>query len=296
MRLFLQRSNARTIPADYQGDVLVWDIDKTYLDTRFSSWRGLVSIPFEAAIDKRAVAGAVPLLRALRHGRGEQSALVPLYFVSGSPPQLRSIVERKMTLDGVEFDGITFKDQWALVRDLRPRAVKEQIGYKLTALLLYRREIANGARYFFFGDDVESDAEVFALFGEVCAGLRGMALAQRLRAAHVDPVDVENICQLSHDLAVTDNPVERIFIYLEKGRAPSSFTEPRVVPAHSFLQTALVLAHMGRIRPQIIATVAADVRKAGAGDTQIEEWINDAKERFDVPDTLTAWVWSDEAR
>jgi hypothetical protein len=79
------RSNDRRLPPDYTGDVLLWDIDKTYLDTHFSSWRGLLAIPFDMAVDKRAVPGAVPLLRALRRGPGERSVLVPLYFVSGSP-------------------------------------------------------------------------------------------------------------------------------------------------------------------------------------------------------------------
>src|SRR5687767_10422110 len=121
--MMIDRSNDRRIPSDYRGDVLVWDIDKTYLDTRFSSWRGLAAIPFELAIDKEALPGAVPLLRALRRGPGDRTALVPLYFVSGSPPQLRRVIERKMILDGVEFDGITFKDQLGLLRSGRVRAI-----------------------------------------------------------------------------------------------------------------------------------------------------------------------------
>src|SRR5437868_8900070 len=97
----IQRSNERRLTAEYRGDILLWDIDKTYLDTRFSSMRGLLAIPFEFAIDKRTIPGAAVLLRALRRGSGEESALVPLYFISGSPPQLRRVVERKMLLDGV---------------------------------------------------------------------------------------------------------------------------------------------------------------------------------------------------
>ncbi len=173
---FLSQTNDRTLPATFAGDVLIWDIDKTYLDTQFSSWRGLLRIPLELAVDKRSIPGSVPLLRALRHGGLVEPSIVPPYFIRGSPVQLRNTIERKMTLDGVDYDGITFKDQWGLVRAGRPGDIKAQVGYKLKALLAYKRRIPDGARFLMFGDDVESDAEVFLLFGEVCAGLRANAL------------------------------------------------------------------------------------------------------------------------
>ena len=65
---FLQRANERRLDPDYTGEILLWDIDKTYLDTHCSSWRGLARIPFELAIDKVTVPGSVPILRALRRG------------------------------------------------------------------------------------------------------------------------------------------------------------------------------------------------------------------------------------
>ncbi|MBM4281799.1 MAG: hypothetical protein FJ137_13910 [Deltaproteobacteria bacterium] len=107
---FIRRTNDRRLPDGWVGGVMVGDIDKTYLDARFSSLRGLLAIPFEFAIDKRHVAGTVPLRRALRVGPDPQHPrLTPLYFVSGSPPGLRAVVERRMTLGGVQFDGITFR-------------------------------------------------------------------------------------------------------------------------------------------------------------------------------------------
>ena len=51
-----------------------------------------------------------------------------------------------MTIDGVEFDGITFKDQLALAKQRNFAAIRKQVGYKLTALLLYRAEVPNAAR------------------------------------------------------------------------------------------------------------------------------------------------------
>ena len=282
---FMERTNQRTLPPDYTGDILVWDIDKTYLETRFSSFRGLLGIVAEAALDKEAVPGAVPLLRALRRGGGPQTRLVPLYFVSGSPPQLRGILERKMTLDGVQYDGITFKDQLALLRARRPRAIKEQVGYKLSALLLYRRETPDGARWLLFGDDVERDAEVFTLFGQVCAGLRGAALAQQMRGmGGMDP-EVATAVALAEPLPVTANPVRCVFIRLDRGRDPATFP-PGVMAVHSFLQAALVLHHMGCVQADDIAAVAQDLRRAHTPEAQITAWLEDAHTRLGVPQPL----------
>jgi hypothetical protein len=255
---FVQRSNDRLLPADFDGDIYVWDIDKTYLDTRFSSVRGLLGIPFELAIDKRALPGTVPLLRGLRHGPDEESALCPLYFISGSPKELRRIVERKMTLDGVQFDGITFKDQWGLLKAGRPKGITEQVGYKLKALLLYRREHPVGARYTLFGDDVERDLDSFLLFGEVCAGLRGPDLRRRLQAMGVHGRDVDEATSLADALAVVDDPVEHVFIHEVRGGRLSS-SDPRVHVSPSFLDHARTLFSLGKIRHEDVEAVRADV-------------------------------------
>ena len=246
-RTFIDRSDDRTLPLDYAGDVCVWDIDKTYLDTRFSSVRGLLGIPFELAIDKRAVAGTVPLLHGLRHGPREESALVPLYFISGSPRQMRRVVERKMTMDGVQFDGITFKDQLGLLKAGRLRGLVEQIGYKLQALLLYRRDHPRGVRYLLFGDDVEMDLDAFLLFGQVCAGLRGPGLRERLRSLGVHRDDVEIVCSLADGLAVEPDPVAQVFIHQVRGGGGNK-GDARVHVAASFADHARTLLALGKIR------------------------------------------------
>lgn len=255
---FIDRSNDRKLAPDWRGDIYVWDIDKTYLDTRFSSLRGLLAIPFELAIDKRALPGTVPLLRGLRHGAGEESVIAPLYFISGSPKHLRSIVERKMTLDGVQFDGITFKDQLGLVKARRPKGITEQVGYKLKSLLLYRREHPTGARYSLFGDDVERDLDSFLLFGEVCAGLRGPALRDRLAELGVHDTDVHEAASIADTLPIEPDPVERVFIHeVRGGRVRSS--DPRVLAAPTFLEHARVLHTLGKIRAGDVDAVALEV-------------------------------------
>lgn len=259
---FLERTNERKLPADWAGDIYVWDIDKTYLDTRFSSLRGLLSIPFELAIDKRALPGTVPLLRGLRHGAGEESSIAPIYFISGSPKHLRGIVERKMTLDGVQFDGITFKDQLGLLKARRPKGITEQVGYKLKALLLYRREHPAGARYTLFGDDVERDVDSFLLFGEVCGGLRGPALRQRLVSMGVHDRDVHEAASIADTLPLESDPVARVFIHEVRGGRITS-KDARVLAAPNFLEHARVLRDLGKVRDVDVDAVALEVAARG---------------------------------
>jgi hypothetical protein len=286
MSLLIERSNDRKFAPDFSGDLFVWDIDKTYLDTHFSSFRGLLSIPLEFAIDKRAMPGAVPLLRALRRGSGEKSMVNPLYFVSGSPPQLRSVIERKMLLDGVDFDGITFKDQWGLVRAGRGKEIKEQVGYKVAALLMYQQELPVTVKYFFFGDDFESDALAFLLFGEIMGGLRGAPLTERLRSLGVSAPRLQNIRDFSDPMPVIKDPVENVFIQLVKGVDPASFKDPRVVPSRSFLQSALFLAKINKIRTQDVAAVADDLRRRRVTEAVITSQLDDARDRLQIPEDL----------
>ena len=94
----LDRTQERIFPPDFSGRIYVWDIDKTYLASDIDSLRGLLAIPLEFAVDKRNVAGTPALLRALRRGVAPVGLTDanPIYFVSASPPQLRSVIERKM--------------------------------------------------------------------------------------------------------------------------------------------------------------------------------------------------------
>ena len=291
MTSFIRQTNDRQLDPEYCGDILLWDIDKTYLDTHFSSKRGLITIPFETAIDKRSVPGAPPLLRALRRGSGSPNALVPLYFVSGSPPQLQRVIEKRMTMDGVQYDGLTFKDQWALLRAGRPQDIGRQVGYKMKALLSYWKIFPRNTRWWMFGDDVEDDAEAFVLFGRVCAGFRQEALDEELRQRRVHPHDRTEIHTLLLDEPVGPNPVERVLIHLTRNSPPERFTHlSQVVACQSHLQSALVMATHDKIRPDAITAVARDLRQRGISEAIIETEIIDAEHRLKIPETLTVRV------
>jgi phosphatidate phosphatase APP1 len=182
----------------------IWDIDKTYLDTHFSSLGGLAWIPFEFGVDKRAVPGTVPLLHALRRGP-DGRAFHPLYFVTASPHQIRRSVTKKMLLDGVEFDGIVFKDWGAVLRRGGPRRLKEHLAFKLGALLVMAADLPREITLHLFGDDAEADPLAYCLFADVAAGrIRGDALRDRLRAQGVREATIGPLLEAAEGLPAVD--------------------------------------------------------------------------------------------
>jgi hypothetical protein len=70
----MSTGNERDLKEGYDGPVFVWDIDKTYLSTNFSSLGGLLRIPLEFAVDKIANPGMPEVIRGLRRGPGEEYA------------------------------------------------------------------------------------------------------------------------------------------------------------------------------------------------------------------------------
>ena len=255
----LSRTQDRTFEPGFSGDVFYWDIDKTYLATEFETLGGLLTTSMEMAVDKRNVAGTGILLRALRRGI-DQAAFVsnPIYFVSASPKQMRRVLEEKMLLDGVEFDGITLKVHVGLLRSGRVRQFRDSIPYKLTALLLYRRELPWNVREILFGDDSEADPLIYALYADIVAGrLRGDDLRYTLKKPEVERKDRERLVKLT-DTMPTGDLVHRIYIHLAKGTEPRDF-EPwgdRLVPCRNAFQAALHLASDGLVHTSTATEVA----------------------------------------
>jgi len=272
------RSNHRKLEADFCGELYVWDVDKTYLDSHFHTVKELAGFLIEFAIDKRAIAGAVPLLQALRRGPGSDYAETPLYFVSASPPQLGPVIERKLLLDGVEHDGIAFKDQLTYLRRLRPGQLRNHTSYKLAALLEYWAETPPGARWTLFGDDAETDADIYSLFADVTAGeVRGDALIERILAAGVPEDEARHVAALA-GVRPGRETVERILIHLTEGSQPERFDRfgPRVVACQDFLQCAMVLRAEGRIADRGMIAVARELSGRGA---DVEASVREGLER-----------------
>jgi len=245
----LSVGNDRVLPPEYSGPAFVWDIDKTYLSTALSSWRGLARVPVEFAIDKRAIPGMPEVLRGLRRGPGESFECRPLYFISASPPFLRATIEGKMLLDGVEHDGITFKDWWRTLMELRPGRLFEQLGFKTAALLRGRLDRPQ-CREYLFGDDYEKDAEAYALYARWLHGdLKSDDLDTVLASGGVAEDDRKAILMLAERMPEPHGRVGKIFIHLEKKSSPQAFKKfgTDLVAVKGALQLALALFQEGLV-------------------------------------------------
>jgi len=239
-----------------------WDLDKTYLDTRFESLSELVRIPFQDAEDKVNVPGSAALLRELcREVEGQGSAFVSI--VSGSPRQLREVLEEKLRLDGIDWQEFHLKPQLENLRKGRLRAVKDQVGYKLPLLLRSRCALPGELRETLFGDDAEVDALIYSLYadllcgrsdaGDVDAVLKLVGATARART-HC----AESLASINGS-GGNDEPVETIFIHLDSGSPPALFAAlgPRLIPVFNYYQAALVLYARGHLGAKSVLRITA---------------------------------------
>jgi hypothetical protein len=237
--------------------VFRWDLDKTYLRTDFDSLRGLLRTALEKASDKRAVPGAPALLRALRAaGKGAHRICI----ISGSPEQMRPVLEAKLALDRVEYDEFVLKPNLRNLLRGRFRALRAQVPYKLPALLRSRTREAAPAETL-FGDDAESDAIVYSLYADVVSGrLDGAALAPILAAGHAYDDQMTETLELASSVAKGD-VVRRILIHLDR-RSPTGQFErfgARLVPIYNYFQAALVLYADGQLGAADVLVVAREM-------------------------------------
>jgi hypothetical protein len=236
----------------------------------------MARIPFEFAVDKRAIEGMVSVLREVRRGPGPRSRSTPLYFVSASPAQLRPVIERRMLLDGLEFDGTTFKDWIGVVRSWRLRRLREQVGFKLTALLHRRQTLPRGAQETLIGDDLERDGYAYALYADILAGrLAGDALQSVLARADVAEGDARAIGDSVRAIGECAG-VRRGYLRLERHQ-PEAFLSfaPHVVACRSALQMALSLWRDGCISIDGVVRVGRDLLRSESDRARLTEQLGD---------------------
>jgi hypothetical protein len=236
-----------------------WDLDKTYLRTEFDSLRDLVRTAFERADQKRANPGAATLLREM--GR----AGIRVHILSGSPEQMRHRLEDKLRLDGIVWDSFTLKPNLRNLLRLRFRAMRDQLGYKLPALLRARAALVEsgepGSRETLFGDDAEADAYVYSLYADFLAGRVGEDVVLRvLERGRV----YEDVVAATMDAArAVDHAqvVARILIHLDQQTPPDDFRTygQRVVPFYNYLQAAFVLHEEGWLAADGVLRVAVEL-------------------------------------
>jgi hypothetical protein len=238
-----------------------WDLDKTYLRTEFDSLRDLVKTALERPDQKRTNPGASTLLREMVR------AGIRVHILSGSPEQMRKNLEDKLRLDGVTWDSFTLKPNLQNLLRLRFRAVRDQLGYKLPALLRARAVLADSGeptaavRETLFGDDAEADAYVYSLYADLLAGRVGQDVVMRvLQRGRVYEDVVAETMDAIRTIEHAD-VVERILIHLERQTPPDDFRTygPRVVPFYNYLQAAFVLQEDGRLGADGVLRVAVEL-------------------------------------
>jgi len=240
-----------------EGLVYRWDLDKTYLRTEFDTVRELVRTAFEAPARKRTVPGASALLREIR-ATGPEAITI----LSGSPEQMRRALEAKLRIDGIEWDDFTLKPSLENLLRGRFRFLRDQVGYKLGALLQARRRARPEWDEVLFGDDAEADAFIYSLYADLCEGRVGTeTLRAVLTRARLYPADVPELLDGARTVECDRPVVRRIFIHLDRVSIPGAFSEfgGRVCPFHNYFQPALVLLEDALLTAPAALRVGAEI-------------------------------------
>ncbi|HXU71352.1 MAG TPA: phosphatase domain-containing protein [Polyangia bacterium] len=233
-----------------------WDLDKTYLKTEFDTLKQLVRSALEGAEAKQSVPGASALLRELRAGGGAR-----ICFISGSPRQMRRVLTKKLKLDGVEFDEFILKPNLRNMLTGRFRAMREQVGYKLPALLAGRAGLPPETRETCFGDDAEADGFIYSLYGDIIAGrVKRRLLEEILERAGTYEDDAQRAVTLAEALP-TGEAVSRIFIHLDRRSPTARFDRygARLVPVFNYFQAAMVMFEDAQLSSPAVVRVALEM-------------------------------------
>ena len=136
-----------------------------------------------------------------------------------------------MLLDGVAYDGISFKDPLSAVKKLRFDEIKNQVPFKLSALLLLTQELPVNAKWYLFGDDAELDAQIYSLFADMVAGrLESKELEEILHGFRVRKRHIENILKTLRGIEKAER-VKGVLIRLTKPDYTQKFEslDPRIL-------------------------------------------------------------------
>jgi hypothetical protein len=268
-------------------EVYLWDLDKTYLDTKFETLKGLFRAAMEQPFQKRNVPGTGELVRQLKRawesnavdrGLTSQPSPLPIYFITASPPQMEQRIVEKLRLDGVQPYGLFCKDN---LQNLRPRRLwrlTHQLGYKLQALLQLRINLAEDVRQILWGDDSESDVFVYCLYSDICSRrLEEQEIRRTLKALKVGGPQLEKILELQARIPMQD-PVEKIYINLAEDTDSEYYLKfgRRTLPTYSTFQTALDLFQDNRLSETHVVEVAQDmVTNFGFTRDELERGLDD---------------------
>ncbi|HET9932994.1 MAG TPA: hypothetical protein VFQ35_19965 [Polyangiaceae bacterium] len=247
-----------------QSFITRWDLDKTYLRSRFDTLSDLVSSALEKVEQKRTVPGATEVLRELGRSGGR------VHILSGSPRQFRGRLSQKLRIDGVSWDELTLKPNLSNLLRMRLYALRDQLGYKLPELLEARardeERFGSGLRMreVLVGDDSESDAFVYSLYADLSLGeVPQRELENVLAAGNIGERTIARckkaLARLRHDGAI-----ECILIHLDGQTPPSLFSRygARLVPFYNYLQAAFVLLDRGFLSEHSTLEIASAFQRS----------------------------------
>ncbi len=281
------KTTVQLLPNDYKGAVVRSDIDLTYLDTHFVHKRDMIKLLRQKAADRKTLPAMEKVYAALRAGAsGKENR--PLIFVSGSPRFFKRVLEAKMTLDGVDQNGVMLKafEEIAGTQlvNLDPNrivpALKEQVGYKLGHLLRGRLELPTQATEILMGDDSEADFVVYAIYHGLMSGtLDGETATKELLRGGVDATQATELITLAAKVRATlggFRPVKAIYINLTG--SPNEKLKVKDWPVAGLLREhqgawplILDLYEEGLVSKESVATVKARLVELGASPSALDD-------------------------
>jgi hypothetical protein len=143
----------------------------------------------------------------------------------------------------------------------RFRAMREQVGYKLPALLAGRAGLPPETRETCFGDDAEADGFIYSLYGDIIAGrVKRRLLEEIFERAGAYEDDAQRAVSLAEALPSAE-AVERIFIHLDRRSPTSRFDRygARLVPIFNYFQAAVVMFEDGQLSAPAVVRVALEM-------------------------------------
>jgi len=261
-------------------EVYLWDVDKTYLDTKFETFRGILRTATERAVQKKNVPGSAMLVRAIKASWMKRmgSEHFPIFFITASPPQMERKIHEKLNLDGIRPFGVFCKDNLPNLIPRRLWRLNKQVGYKLQALLQMRSYLHEDVRMILFGDDGESDAIIYSLFSDICARRRDTSeLRKILNSLFVLDNQVDRIFHLQETVPQQD-PVEKIYINLADDTDADYYLKfgRRTLPTVNSFQIALDLCQDDRLDKEAVVDIAQNlIAEYGYTSEEIESSLDE---------------------
>lgn len=243
--------------------VFVWDIDKTYLDTKIDSLSGLLQTALERAFQKKNIPGTRVLLQCLGEEwiQKQGQKMFPIYFITASPPQMELKIKEKLGIDKIQPYGAFYKDNLKNLHPKRFGRLTKQVGYKLQALMQLRTRLHPEVKQVLWGDDSESDAIIYNLYSDICARRLGaQEIRDVLKNLSVLGDQVDLILKLQATVPEND-PVEKIYINLAVDTDPDYYLKfgRRTLATYNTFQSTLDLYQDRRITLEAVGRVAEDM-------------------------------------